>query len=231
MAGDAPISEAKPPVTVTVTEKSDSSSSYVAQSTIQDIASGPAHLENGNELQNGAPENPQNPEASDGISADDTEKPREVEALEREDLSRKEERSPDREGSEMSASEEPLQHQDRPLKLEVRYYDYEGYMNRMIGDEGDYIIEVLVTKSTRREDFVAEEEKKEQRVNPVHREMDRRREKANGTSGIPLKLSQGSKTPPQEEGRIQAIRIRSKTVLCALAALSEVSDLEDKDAV
>ncbi|RYP25247.1 hypothetical protein DL765_000128 [Monosporascus sp. GIB2] len=231
MAGDPPTSEAKPPVTATVTEESDSSSTCVAQSTIPDIASGPAHLGNGNELQNSPPETLQNPEVDDGTSADETEEPRKAEALAMEVFYRKEDRSLYRVGSEMSASEEPLQAKDRPLKPEVRYYDYEGYMNRMIGDEGDYIIEVLVTKSTWGEDIIAEEDKRRRRVNPEHRVTDRRREKTRGASRIPLTLSRAFKTLPQGEGRIQSIRIRSKTVLCALAALSENSDLEKYDAV
>ncbi|KAI1407978.1 hypothetical protein F5Y13DRAFT_173564 [Hypoxylon sp. FL1857] len=127
-----------------------------------------------------------------------------------------------------TSENEPALGEDRPLTSEVRFYDYEGFMNRVAGDEGDYVVEALVSKADWRKEVEAEKANREDRRKRQRRKSDfRSKYKTGFSSGDPLKFHQGSKVPP-EEGRIQRVRIRSEAVLCALASLSGSDVLEDE---
>ncbi|KAF4450955.1 AAA family ATPase [Fusarium austroafricanum] len=122
------------------------------------------------------------------------------------------------------ASETFLPVKDRPLTVDVRYYNYQGFMNRMDGDEGDYVIEALVARADWHEDVGIESNKLYERMKPNY-------SRSNDTAGAQLKLSKGSKSPQTQDGRIQRIRIRSQTILGALGSLAEFSDMEESSVV
>ncbi|KAK7757037.1 hypothetical protein SLS62_001053 [Diatrype stigma] len=112
--------------------------------------------------------------------------------------------------------------EDRRITPEVRYYNFEGFMNRMVGDQGDYVIEVLVTNADWFEDIDAEMIKRGQRGNVVEYHG-RQNEKPKDASKMQLKLAQGSKAPL--DGRIHRVRIRSKAILDALSSVSRCTEL------
>ena len=115
--------------------------------------------------------------------------------------------------------------EDRCVTPEVRYYNFEGFMNRMVGDQGDYVIEVLVTNVEWYEDIEAEETRRDQRGNTVEYQ-EQQKEKSKDASKVQLKLAQGSKMPL--DGRIHRIRIRSKAILEALSSVSTCGQLKDE---
>lgn len=145
-----------------------------------------------------------------------------------------EDEGPQAEGPDESPVEDDAQieeetrmpREDRHVTPEVRYYNFEGFMNRMVGDQGDYVIEVLVTNAEWFDDIEAESVKREQRANTVG-PPEAQKEKTKDASKMQLKLDQGSKTPLT--GRIHRVRIRSKAILDALSVVSTCEELTDQE--
>ncbi|KAI0446846.1 hypothetical protein F4803DRAFT_420989 [Xylaria telfairii] len=104
---------------------------------------------------------------------------------------------------EGTADEDPIPEFEsfkRPVTVGVRYYNYEAFMSRCIGDEGDYVIEVLVTKSNPDNEFDAE--------------RSRRATMANG------RRKPWASMKAEEFGdnrRLQRVRIRSQAILSHLS--------------
>lgn len=115
--------------------------------------------------------------------------------------------------------------EDRCVTPEVRYYNFEGFMNRMVRDQGDYVIEVLVTNAEWYEDIEAEKTRRGQRGNTVEYQK-QQKERSTDASKVQLKLAQGTKSPP--DGRIHRIRIRSEAILEALWSVSTCDMLKGK---
>ncbi|KAF6818909.1 hypothetical protein CSOJ01_01566 [Colletotrichum sojae] len=59
-----------------------------------------------------------------------------------------------------SADSFKLPRRHREVTPRVRYYDYEGFMNRMDDDDGDFVVEVLVAKPNWHADVEAEHSRK-----------------------------------------------------------------------
>lgn len=106
---------------------------------------------------------------------------------------------------EVTVDEDPIldfESFKRSVTVGVRYYNYEAFMSRCIGDEGDYVIEVLVTKSNPENEFAAE--------------VSRRATMANG------RRKPWASTKAEEFGddrRLQRVRIRSQTIISHLSDL------------
>ncbi|KAJ4184113.1 hypothetical protein NW767_013337 [Fusarium falciforme] len=209
------MAEEVPPVATTAmaTETSSSGSSSAAPTSHQEISSdstAPTPL--GNQEKSGNSRG-KDPRGTNGVSERDTEPVQEESLHEKHD---QESKNGDEDGD--TPEEEVLPEKERPLTTEVRYYNYQGFMNRMDGDDGDYVIEVLVARADWHEDVKAETKKRPQRSHPENNY------KTKGISGAQLKLPRGSKSP--QEGRIQRIRIRSETILRALGSLAECEEIE-----
>ncbi|KAI3324958.1 hypothetical protein HD806DRAFT_553175, partial [Xylariaceae sp. AK1471] len=94
---------------------------------------------------------------------------------------------------------------ERPVTVGVRYYNYEAFMNRTMGDEGDYVIEVLITKSNPGIKLSAEVSRRNARG--------RREPRVHGTAE---KFG--------DDRRLQRVRIRSEIILSHLSALMHEGD-------
>ncbi|KAF6837852.1 AAA family ATPase [Colletotrichum plurivorum] len=94
------------------------------------------------------------------------------------------------------------------------YYDYEGFMNRMDDDDGDFVVEVLVAKPNWHADVEAEQNRRSD-----DSDLKKRHEKKSYVWATQLQLSQGSEEPP--EGQILRIRIRSQPILWSIGALAD----------
>lgn len=112
----------------------------------------------------------------------------------------------------------------RPLHLGVRYYNYEGFMNRTEGDDGDYTIEVLVTRYHWEEDIPAERSRRE-KIEKLREQS--AIEKANIASGS---LAYPGAERFGEKRCLQRIRIRSRTIIKALLDLIDDDELEQSPA-
>ena len=109
-----------------------------------------------------------------------------------------------------------MQHEPRPVNLGVRYYNYQGFVNRMKDDGWDYTIEVLMAKPSW-DDDVLEERKKRKALDDGGVV-----EKAGHTTNLPQMATTSEKLG--ESQRIYWVRIRSKVILRRLAQLATWSE-------
>jgi len=111
--------------------------------------------------------------------------------------------------SSAEALEAATRYPDRPVTVGVRYYNYEAFMSRAMGDEGDYVIEVLVAQSD--PDMEASAERS------------RRRE---GGERNPRAHSSVEKFG--DDRHLQLVRIRSKPIFSRLSSLTGIEYSIDK---
>jgi hypothetical protein len=132
---------------------------------------------------------------------------------ERKDHSREEETDETKSTATDDESMIVMQHEPRPVNLGVRYYNYQGFVNRMKDDGWDYTIEVLVAKP-RWSDDVLEERKRRKALDDGGVV-----EKAGHITNLPQMVTTSEKLG--EGQRICRVRIRSQVVLRHLAELGE----------
>ncbi|KAI3330749.1 hypothetical protein F4824DRAFT_328479 [Ustulina deusta] len=99
---------------------------------------------------------------------------------------------------------------ERPVTLGVRYYNYEAFVNHTTGDEGDYVIEALVSKSNLLDEIEAEKVRRDSsevnRLKPI----------------VSIDANFGS------DQRLQRVRIRSEVVLSELSSLMRCSEAAEQ---
>ncbi|KAJ9144715.1 Fidgetin-like protein 1 [Pleurostoma richardsiae] len=100
----------------------------------------------------------------------------------------------------------------RPINSGVRYYNYHGFVNRVMDDNWDYTIEVLVAKPDWSEDVFDERARREAIVEPEAQEVPGRTTAAQMSS---------SSEKLGENRKLHRVRVRSPTVLEHLSKIAD----------
>lgn len=108
-------------------------------------------------------------------------------------------------------------HANRPVKSGVRYYNLQGFVNRVENDNWDYTVEVLVARPIWDEAVKAEENRRSAAAMADSGTED-------GPGRVAGALMASSAEKLGESRRIQRVRIRSPTVLGLISDLAEWKD-------
>ncbi|KAI1110447.1 hypothetical protein F5Y14DRAFT_361099 [Nemania sp. NC0429] len=109
---------------------------------------------------------------------------------------------------------------ERPITCGVRYCNYEAFMNRTTGDEGDYVIEALVTNSNLSDEIKSELATREA---GVARRLPKNIEIAEPLNSTNEKFS--------DSQHLCRVRIRSRVILSQLSNMTKYDTLDRNDLV